>query len=157
MKENINSSSHVSSQINNINYYLSPIDISSVKKENTCVLESVRNKELYHKYEMFCTKKNKFKLNNNYDANNCKEFLKDKEKCLEEMHLDDKIIKKDVEDEDEKIAIDVSNDKINKNIDNTKSSNQENTIVSHTNYYNHNNLFDTGKGDLLSLVVGLGK
>ena len=45
--------------------------------------------------------KNKFKIKNDFDRKHCKEFLKEKDKCLEAINLDDNLS----ENEDENIEV----------------------------------------------------
>ena len=50
-------------------------------------------------YDLF--DKNKFKIKNDFDRKHCKEFLKEKDKCLEAINLDDNLS----ENEDENIEV----------------------------------------------------
>ena len=162
-------------------------EVSSPQNYASHVLPSERDLDIYKKYELFFTDKNKFHLNNNFDKNHCKIFLQEKEKCLENMNLDDHIndeisgsSKDYFKSEDKKEVYtntinDVSNNDRSSNTNNFINSNENKTkspvtinrnnkvfarnqsIVSNTNYNNITNLFDTGKGDLLSIILGFGK
>ena len=166
------------------------------------ILPSDRDLDTYKKFELFFTDKNKFLLNNNFDRNHCKIFLQEKEKCLENMNLDDHINDDSVamtskeysKNEDKKEECTNTINTINDITNNNYSSNTNNNYincsdsqnnnspvrngnsnlnnnnnnrhdvfvrnqsnVSNTNYNNITNLFDTGKGDLLSIILGFGK
>ncbi len=170
MKEKMN----ISSQ--NVNYPRIS-DKSLDKNFNSFSIPIIRDENLFKKFELFFCK-NKLYLNNDYDRNNSQAFLKDKNKYLSNMELDDRI-----EGEDgENTVIETCNNshikkhihKIQKNISNSKDNNtnknNNSKIIDNGNDIkdsNHNlsfegntgygpgSLFDTGKADLLCLVLGM--
>jgi hypothetical protein len=168
MKEKINISSV------DVNY-LHISDKSVNKNFNIFSTPTIRDEDLFKKFELlFC--KNKLSLNNNYDRNNSQSFLDDKNKFLSKIELDDHI----EGEEDENTIIETCNNsqikkyihKIQNNIskDNNTNKNSKNKIIDSDNDIkesNHNlsfegnsggdpgSLFDTGKADLLCLVLGM--
>ena len=50
--------------------------------------------------------KNKFKIRNDFDRNHCKEFLKEKDECLQTMDLNDSLSEND--DENEQVVNNIS-------------------------------------------------
>ena len=171
MKEDNN---NLSSEIN--------VDISYPKISdkdflNIVSISRILPSNLYKKYELFLSK-NKFHLNNDYDRNNSQIFLKEKNQVMANIDLDDYI-----EGEEEKTIIENSNNNyiqnnINsnvrkKNIDNLKDKNKDEQNNSKINKNENNkfsqnqsfeggvgggppgSLFDTGKADLLCLLLGM--
>ena len=141
------------------------------------ILPSSRDKNLYKKYELFLSK-NKFHLNNDYDRNNAQIFLKEKNQVMVNIDLDDNI-----EGEEEKTVFENSNNShihnginsnvMKNNIDNLKDENKnkknnnkinknENKKISQNQSFEGvagggppGSLFDTGKADLLCLLLGM--
>ena len=168
MKEKINIS------IENMNYPRIS-DKSLDKNFNSFSNIPIRDEQLFKKFELFFCK-NKLYLNNDYDRNNSQIFLNDKNKFLSKIELDDHI----EGEEAESTVIETCNNshikkhmqKIHKNNskDNNTNKNSKNKIIENINDIkdsNHNlsfegntgnapgSLFDTGKTDLLCLVLGM--
>ena len=146
------------------------------------ILPSDRDKNLYKKFELFLSK-NKFHLNNNYDKNNAQIFLKEKNQFLANIDLDDHIEGEEdktiIENGSNSYIKNHINSNIKKNnINKINNKNNVNKINHHTNNVNRNNqnenvkvnensfeggntgcppgsLFDTGKADLLCLLLGM--
>ena len=164
MKEDIN---NYSSEINaDISYpKISEKDLLN-KVSASHILPSSRDQNLYKKFEIFLSK-NKFQLNNNYDRNNAQIFLKEKNQVMANIELDDYI-----EGEEEKAVLEnannnykhnqikienknrqINNKILNKN-DNKKFS-QNQSFEGGTGGGPPGSLFDTGKADLLCLLLGM--
>ena len=144
---------------------------------NIVSISRILPSNLYKKYELFLSK-NKFHLNNDYDRNNARIFLKEKNQVMANIDLDDYI-----EGEEEKTIIENSNNnyiqnnintnKRKNNINNLKDENKDQQNNSKINKNENNkfsqnqsfeggfgggppgSLFDTGKADLLCLVLGM--
>ena len=79
--------------------YLSPKNISSInikskiiqKKESTADIESEFENQIKKIFQQ-----KKFFINNQYDHNGVKSFLKEKDECLKKMELDDSILYKNL-------------------------------------------------------------
>ncbi len=183
MKEDNNYSSEINVDIS----YPRMTDKASINKGCAShILPSNRDQNLYKKFEVFLSK-NKFHLNNDYDKNNAQIFLREKNKFLENVYLDDYI-----EGEEEKTVIESGNcsyikNHINNNIkkNNNNKNNVNKNIINKNNNINVNtnninskknenkkglqnqsfeggttgcppgSLFDTGKADLLCLLLGM--
>ena len=164
MKEDIN---NYSSEINvDISYpKISEKDLLN-KISASHILPSSRDQNLYKKFEIFLSK-NKFQLNNNYDRNNAQIFLKEKSQVMANIELDDYI-----EGEEEKTIIENSNNNYkhnqikienkNKQINNKILNKNENKKFSQNQSFEGGtgggppgSLFDTGKADLLCLLLGM--
>ena len=142
------------------------------------ILPSSRDQNLYKKIELFLSK-NKFHLNNNYDRNNAQIFLKEKNQVMANIELDDYI-----EGEEEKTIIENSNNSYIQNCINTnvRKNNIDHIQIKNENKQSNNkilnknenkkfsqnqsfeggtgggppgSLFDTGKADLLCLLLGM--
>ena len=143
---------------------------------NIVSISRILPSNLYKKYELFLSK-NKFHLNNDYDRINAQIFLKEKNQVMANIDLDDYI-----EGEEEKTIIGNSNNyfiqnSINSNVrknnvnnlkDEKKDDQNNNTInENENNKFSQNqsfeggvggppgSLFDTGKADLLCLLLGM--
>ena len=180
MKEDNNYSSEINADIT----YPKIPDVSVNKNCSSYILPSYRDQNLYKKFELFLSK-NKFQLNNNYDKNNAQIFLKEKNLVMANIDLDDniegeeetqKIEKGDNSNIKNHIYLNNKNNNINNNhINNVNKKIVNNNIVNNKsakkneNKKNNENqsfevgntgcppgtLFDTGKADLLCLLLGM--
>lgn len=178
MKEENNYSSEINADIS----YPQISESGTINKNcASYAIPSSRDQNLYKTYELFLNE-NKFHLNNNYDKNNAQKFLKEKNQCLANVDLDDYI---EGEQEEQKTIVENSisqnqnqnQNQINIKKDNAKNNNINNKKVKITNKNNINkndnknsgqnqsfevgtgcppgSLFDTGKADLLCLLLGM--
>jgi len=158
-------------------------DSGSINKNcASYILPSDRDKNLYKKYELFLSK-NKFHLNNNYDRNNAQIFLKEKNLVMANVDLDDYIEGEEektmIDRGDSSYIQNHINANIRKNNVNNQTKNEnkinKNNKISHKNINKNDNkklaqnqsfeggtggcppgsLFDTGKADLLCLLLGM--
>ena len=179
MKEEINCSSEINAEIS----YPKMSDSGSINKNcASYILPSDRDKNLYKKYELFLSK-NKFHLNNNYDRNNAQIFLKEKNLVMANVDLDDYIEGEEektmIDRGDSSYIQNHINANIRKNNVNNQTKNEnkinKNNKISHKNINKNDNkklaqnqsfeggtmggppgsLFDTGKADLLCLLLGM--
>ena len=179
MKEDIN---NYSSEINaDISYpKISEKDLLN-KVSASHILPSSRDQNLYKKFELFLSK-NKFHLNNDYDRNNAQIFLKEKNQVMANIDLDDYIegeeektvvensnnsyIQNRINANVRKNNIDnnnqIKNDNKNKQNNNKIGNNNENKKLSQNQSFEGGigggppgSLFDTGKADLLCLLLGM--
>jgi len=144
------------------------------------ILPSSRDQNLYKKFELFLSK-NKFHLNNDYDRNNAQIFLKEKNQVMANIDLDDYIegeeektvvenstnsyIQNRINANVRKNNIDnnqIKNDNKNKQNNNKIGNNNENKKLSQNQSFEGGlgggppgSLFDTGKADLLCLLLGM--
>ena len=144
------------------------------------ILPSSRDQNLYKKFELFLSK-NKFHLNNDYDRNNAQIFLKEKNQVMANIDLDDNIegeeektvvenstnsyIQNRINANVRKNNIDnnqIKNDNKNKQNNNKIGNNNENKKLSQNQSFEGGlgggppgSLFDTGKADLLCLLLGM--
>jgi len=144
------------------------------------ILPSSRDQNLYKKFELFLSK-NKFHLNNDYDRNNAQIFLKEKNQVMANIDLDDYIegeeektvvenstnsyIQNRINANMRKNNIDnnqIKNDNKNKQNNNKIGNNNENKKLSQNQSFEGGlgggppgSLFDTGKADLLCLLLGM--
>ena len=181
MKEENNYSSEIDADIT---YPKMTENVFVNKNCSSYILPSNRDQNLYKKFELFLSK-NKFHLNNDYDKNNAQIFLKEKNKVLANIVLDDYI-----EGEEEKTIIEKGNSSyirnhinvnIKKNNINNVNKNINQSILNNINIVNNKgiiknenkknidnqsfdvgntgcppgSLFDTGKADLLCLLLGM--
>ena len=144
------------------------------------ILPSSRDQNLYKKFELFLSK-NKFHLNNNYDRNNAQIFLKEKNQVMANIELDDYI----EGEEEKTVVENGNNSYIQNHINsNVRKNNIDNNQIKNENKNKQNNnkienknenkkfsqnqsfeggtgggppgsLFDTGKADLLCLLLGM--
>ena len=180
MKEDINFTSEINADIS---YPQMSYKASVDKNCASYVLPSNRDQNLYKKFELFLSK-NKFHLNNDYDKNNAQIFLKEKNQFLANIELDDYIEgeqeeQKTIIEKENTSYIKNQINNIKKNNINNKNENQVINInknnIKNNNNKNDNNkmiqnqsfeggangcppgsLFDTGKADLLCLLLGMG-
>ena len=177
MKEDNNCSSEINADIT----YPKMSESGTVNKGcASYILPSARDQNLYKKYELFLSK-NKFHLNNDYDRNNAQIFLKEKNQIMANVDLDDYIegeeektlilngnsshiknqINVNIKKNNVNINNKISND--NKNSKNNKISNKNDNIKLNQNQSFEGgtggcppgSLFDTGKADLLCLLLGM--
>ena len=185
MKEENNYSSEIDADIT---YPKMTENVFVNKNCSSYILPSNRDENVYKKFELFLSK-NKFHLNNDYDKNNAKIFLKEKNLVLANIVLDVYI-----EGEEEKAIIERGNSNyiqnhinINLKKKNINNSNHINNVNKNQNIPNNinmannkgiiknenkknidnqsfdignpgclpGNLFDTGKADLLCLILGM--
>ena len=144
------------------------------------ILPSNRDRNLYKKFELFLSK-NKFHLNNDYDRNNAQIFLKEKNQVMANIDLDDNI----EGEEEKTVVENSNNSYIQNRINaNVRKNNIDNNQIKNDNKNKQNNnkignnneikklsqnqsfeggigggppgsLFDTGKADLLCLLLGM--